>query len=139
MRGCRVASPSRGTSATPFPVDPGSCLPAPEGGGARDGSPSLRMSTQPSRRPSSLAEPSPWGGGPEGAEKEARIAAAVEAFLDSVRSGGSLDPEPYLHACDELREDLAPLLRSVLRLESLALAIEPDAARPRGSDDGGAA
>ena len=82
------------------------------------------MSTSPSPRPSGRSEPSLSGDDPDVTAREARLAAVVEAFLRSVRSGGSLDPEPYVRACEDLREDLVPLLHSILRLESLAGAIE---------------
>lgn len=60
----------------------------------------------------------------EGTAREVRLIFFVEAFLKNLRSGGSLDPEPYLAASEELRPDLEPLLLAVLRLEACAIALE---------------
>ncbi|MEM8710779.1 MAG: hypothetical protein AAGG01_07490 [Planctomycetota bacterium] len=53
--------------------------------------------------------------------RDRRLAPVVEAFLRQVRSGGSLDPEPFLRAVGvELRAELEVLLRGVLRLEQIS-------------------
>ncbi len=66
----------------------------------------------------------------------------VEAFLRQVRQGGSLDPEPFLESAEELREDLEPLLRGVLRLEQLSEGFESKGRRagddPASPEGGGA-
>lgn len=107
------------------------------------------MSTQPSRRPSGHDDDSvPGGTGREeptrDGARESRLAAVVEAFLRTIRSGGSLDPEPYLMRCEDLRAELEPLLLGVLRLESLANALGgrsgpggPPAAGPAAPGDAG--
>ncbi len=56
--------------------------------------------------------------------RELRMIAIVESFLRQVRSGGSLDPETHLRGSEELREDLEPLLLTILRLEACAIRIE---------------
>ena len=55
----------------------------------------------------------------------------VEAFLRQVRRGGSLDPEPFLVAAEELRGELEPLLLGVLRLEQWSEGLEGSPDRER--------
>lgn len=59
-----------------------------------------------------------------GSVSERRVAAVVEAFLRHLRDGGALDVDPWVDRFPELRGELEPLLRIVLRLEAARLALE---------------
>ncbi|MEO1698789.1 MAG: hypothetical protein AAFU73_15950 [Planctomycetota bacterium] len=62
--------------------------------------------------------------GPHAPVTGRRVVVVVEAFLRHVRDGGALDVDPWLVRFPELREELEPLLRMVLRLELARLALE---------------
>lgn len=64
-----------------------------------------------------------------GSPSERRVAAVVEAFLRHLRDGGALDVDPWVERFPELREELEPLLRVVLRLEAARVALERRAQR----------
>lgn len=68
--------------------------------------------------------------------RDRRLAAVVEAFLRQVRNGGSLDPEPFLQAANDLRGDLEPLLHGVLHLEQVSEEIGPQRRNPLSPNGG---
>lgn len=61
---------------------------------------------------------------PDDRARDRRLVVIVEAFLRQVRNGGSLDPEPFLEASSDLREELTPLLYGVLRLEQISSSLD---------------
>ena len=66
----------------------------------------------------------PNGDPSEEMARDRRLVVIVEAFLRQVRNGGSLDPEPFLAASNDLRSELGPLLHGVLRLEQISSTMD---------------